>query len=163
MGVYLVLLTIANIVALVQIVWVESPSGEADESQKANGNKVTYSNFLIGSNLHIDKNLHFLLIAVFGGSLGALVDGVVTLVKPAKEDNQDNQDDKLGWHITRPFIGAALGMATYFAFRGGLLTNSEVDLLNPYAIATVAIVVGLAADEAYAKLKKIFTAVFGEK
>ena len=67
------------------------------------------------------------------------------------------------WYITRPFLGAALALTVYLAFRGGIITNIGVEILNPYGIAAISILTGLSAKIVTQKLKEVLEALFPTK
>jgi hypothetical protein len=51
-----------------------------------------------------------------------------------------------------PLQSKYLALAVYFLFRGGLITNGSVEMLNPYGIAAISILVGLGTRQITRKL-----------
>ena len=89
----------------------------------------------------LEKNLHLILIVVYGGGLGGSIHGLSSLA--THSHSNDLKRSYAVWYLSRPFLGTALALAVYFAFRGGIITNGNVDVLNPYGVAAIAVAVGL--------------------
>lgn len=105
----------------------------------------------------IDVNTHLSLIVLFGGSLGGLIHGISSLQHHYRHRTAEQR--YILWYIMRPFTGAALAMIVYFALRGGILTTTAVDILSPYGIATISIVVGLIEQRALMKIRDVVQAM----
>ena len=99
------------------------------------------------------------MVAIFGGLAWSAIHGLSSLAYHAKNANLDRNYTL--WYVTRPFMGVILSLVVYFGVLGGILTNLEFQLLNPYGVATVGVVTGLAAERVIFKLGKVVDILFG--
>jgi len=127
------------------------PKDVADKST------IHYDLFMIPYSWDLEKNMHLVLIVVYGGALGGLIHGLSSLASHSHTKTLTRSF--YVWYISRPFLGAALALAVYFAFRGGIITNGGVDVLNPYGIASISIIVGLGTKRITDKLRDLFEAL----
>jgi len=111
----------------------------------------------------IDVNTHLTLIVILGGALGAKLHGLATLRKVLAENRDKLFKKHILWYLMRPFSGAVIALVFYFAIRGGVLTTTGVDILNPYGLVTIGIVVGLAEEKALSKIKALIDVLFGQE
>lgn len=96
---------------------------------------------------------HHLLMTTFGflGSVFALSRTFVI--------TQNRIDFSVAWYITRPLQGVLMALFLYYAFRAGQLAffsggGTEIDAkaLNIYTLSILAVLSGLFAEHAYARL-----------
>ena len=159
---YLLSAIVFNLIFLLETVPIDI-SGQTEDSKRLAAQGVSYqslSGSLIGTIVGTPTNIsmHLTLIVIFAGSLGGLIHGISRLASHAEKGNFKTKE--IFWYVSRPFVGAALALAVYFAFRGGILTSVSVDIFNPYGVATIAVVTGLASDPATKKLKQLFEVFF---
>jgi hypothetical protein len=162
LAIYFLIAIVFNLIFLLETVPIDI-SAKTEDGKKTVVSIVTYKStpgslvtYLVGS--PIDVNTHLALIVIFGGSLGGLIHGLASLAYHSKKCTFNLKS--ILWYVVRPFIGAALALAIYFAFRGGVLTSVSVDVLNPYGVTTIAILTGLAGDKVTKKLKEVFETFF---
>lgn len=108
-----------------------------------------------------DIDTHFVFLVFLGGSIGALIHGLAKLSQNTQEGIVRQRD--VLWYVGRPFLGAALAIAVYMILRGGLLTSTNLEVLNPYGIVGLSIIVGLSTKQVTQKLKDMLDAVFPTK
>ncbi len=108
-----------------------------------------------------DVGTHFVFLVILGGSLGALIHGLAKISQNTQEGIVRQRD--VLWYVSRPFLGAALSIAVYMIFRGGLLTTTNLEVLSPYGIVGLSIIVGLSTQQVTQKLKDMLNAVFPTK
>jgi hypothetical protein len=106
----------------------------------------------------IDVSTHLTLLVLFGGALGGLIHGVSSLQHHYRRRTAESSF--ILWYIMRPFTGAALAMVVYFALRSGILTTTSVDILSPYGVSTIAIVMGLIEQRALMKIRDVVQPCF---
>lgn len=109
---------------------------------------------------NVDQDAHLIYIVIFSGSLGGLIHGLASLSKRTRESKFIKKD--VFFYVEKPFVGAAIALLVYVAFRGGVLTaTADLDPLNPYGMATVSAVAGLLGDRATRKIRDIVEVLFG--
>lgn len=64
------------------------------------------------------------------------------------------------FYVARAPVGLGLAVLFFFAMRGGLLTNSGSEALNPYGMGALGALTGLCSEIATHKLREIFTTAF---
>lgn len=165
---YLVFLLAINIMFLLPIMTADIPKDENLIITSMNNTvAVIPSNHIVSYNFGtmkgetMDIDTHFVFLVVLAGSLGALIHGLAKLSHNTW-DGIVKQREAL-WYLSRPFLGAALAIAVYAVFRGGLLTTSNVEILNPYGMAAISIIVGLSTKQVTEKLKDMLDSVFPTK
>ena len=159
---------VINLIFLLPIVTSDIPKEEnivivnmtSQVALNPSNHTVTY-NFGILDGKSFDIDTHFIFLVFLAGSLGALIHGLAKLSQNAR-DGLVKQRDAL-WYLSRPFLGAALAIAVYMVFRGGLLTTSNIEILNPYGIAALSIITGLSTKQVTQKLKDLLESVFPTK
>jgi hypothetical protein len=62
------------------------------------------------------------------------------------------------WYLLRPWIGAVLGFAIYFALRTGLVAG--VDTVNPYGVVAIGFLGGWFSKTTTDKLQEVFETCF---
>ena len=167
-AIYLVFFMVINLIFLLSIVTSDIPKAEnivivnmtSQVALNPSNHTVTY-NFGILDGKSFDIDTHFIFLVFLAGSLGALIHGLAKLSQNAR-DGLVKQRDAL-WYLSRPFLGAALAIAVYMVFRGGLLTTSNIEILNPYGIAALSIITGLSTKQVTQKLKDLLESVFPTK
>ena len=167
-AIYLVFFMVINLIFLLPIVTSDIPKEEnivivnmtSQVALNPSNHTVTY-NFGILDGKSFDIDTHFIFLVFLAGSLGALIHGLAKLSQNAR-DGLVKQRDAL-CYLSRPFLGAALAIAVYMVFRGGLLTTSNIEILNPYGIAALSIITGLSTKQVTQKLKDLLESVFPTK
>lgn len=166
--IYLIILIVGNLVFLLPVVTADIPKGEnivivnmtSQVALNPSNHTVTYDfGLLKGKSFDIDA--HFIFLVVSAGSLGALIHGLAKLSQNVQIGTTYRRDSL--WYISRPFLGSALAIAVYMTLRGGLLTTSNIEILNPYGIAALSIIVGLSSKQVTQKLKDLLESVFPTK
>jgi len=106
-----------------------------------------------------DLTTAFVLLALLTGSLGAYIHTATSFATFV--GNRTLKASWLWWYALRIFIGAALALVIYFAFRGGLLTTQASTVqVNPYGVAAISGLAGLFNKQATDKLKEVFETLF---
>ena len=167
-AIYLVFLLAINIMFILPIMTADIPKDENLTITSMNNtvaiipsNHIVSYSFGVMKEKTMDIDTHFIFLVVLAGSLGALIHGLAKLAHNTW-DGIVKQREAL-WYLSRPFLGAALAIAVYAVFRGGLLTTSNVEILNPYGMAAISIIVGLSTKQVTEKLKDMLDAVFPTK
>jgi len=111
----------------------------------------------------INVNTHMMLIVILGGALGAKLHGLAALSKHLQKNREKITENHILWYLMRPFSGAVMALVFYFAIKGGALTTTGVDMLNPYGLVTMGIVVGLAEEKALTRIRTLIDAMFGQE
>jgi hypothetical protein len=62
------------------------------------------------------------------------------------------------WYFLRPWMGGALGLAIYFAFRAGLVAGT--DGVNPYGVVALGLLGGWFSKTTTDKLQEVFETLF---
>ena len=167
-AIYLIFFMVINLVFLLPIVTADIPKEEnivivnmtSQVALNPSNHTVTY-NFGMLKEKSFDIDTHFIFLVFLAGSLGALIHGLAKISQNAW-DGLVKQRDTL-WYLSRPFLGAALAIGVYMVFRGGLLTTSNIEILNPYGIAALSIITGLSTKQVTQKLKDLLESVFPTK
>jgi hypothetical protein len=106
--------------------------------------------------------IRFLLISTVAGALGS---GVILLVSFVDFVGNRMLISSWGWwYVTRPVVGMTVGLFVYIAIRGGILkTGSDVhvDVLNPYTVATIAVLGGAFSNHILNRLRAFAERQFG--
>jgi hypothetical protein len=120
-------------------------------------NEVRTHNFGLFT-LTLNAEVTYLLIVSFAAVLGSFVHTIGSMAYYKSQNNL--RENYLLWYFSRPFVGAGLALAIYFAVRGGLLSlgTSATDL-NVYGIAGVAAIIGMFSDRAADKLRDVADAL----
>ena len=165
---YLIFLLAINAMLLLPIITADIPKAENLIITSMNNtvalipsDHIVSYDFGVMKEKSYDIDIHFIFLVVLSGSMGALIHGLAKLSHNTW-DGIVKQREAL-WYISRPFLGAVLAITVYAVFRGGLLTTSDVEILNPYGMAAIAIIVGLSTKQVTEKLKDMLDSVFPTK
>jgi magnesium-transporting ATPase (P-type) len=101
------------------------------------------------------------ILVILGGIIGSLIHAATSFSNFVGEQKLDKS--WIWWYVLRPIIGMAVALVFYLVFRGGLLTNTNIESLNVYGIMTLAALAGLFSERATLKLKEIFETLFKPK
>lgn len=107
----------------------------------------------------VDLNTLILMLVAIAGFMGSMIHIAGSFTRYVGADNYKNT--WLLWYVIKPFSAAALAMAGYFLFRGGLLNYGDAAAINLYGVISLAILTGLFTDTATRKLKEVFDTIFG--
>ncbi len=102
-----------------------------------------------------------LLLVILSGGLGSFVHAATSYVSYV--GNRSMRSSWYWWYYMRPFIGIALALMVYFAFRGGLMMSiagDENPSLDPYAVAAMTGLAGMFSKQAADKLREVFDSLF---
>lgn len=100
-----------------------------------------------------------LLIALMAGGLGAFVSSILSLATYV--GNRELTRSWGIWYLARPPAGMALGLFTYLALRAGLLNApTNVDVVSPYGVAAISVIVGMFIRQATDKLRDVAEVIF---
>jgi IPT/TIG domain-containing protein len=135
------------------------PTNKKEET-KSRDNKKSYCYDCDCKN-SIELNTLLLILVALGGFLGNLIHLATSFTTYVGEGKFKRS--WILWYSVRPFTAAALAVAFYFVFRGGLLNNGNDSGINIYGVMTFSLLTGLFTDMATLKLKEVFEASFGPK
>ena len=108
---------------------------------------------------HVTKTTGLLLLALLMGAIGGYVHAATSFVSYI--GNRQFKTSWGWWYALRAFIGAALALLVYVAFRAGFLTSaSSTGDIDPYGVAAVSGLAGLFSKQATDKLEEIFNTAF---
>ncbi len=133
-------------------VWPVSPS------QLTNSTSLTPTHWF-GYTYSISDEVRILLIVVLVGAIGSFVHSLTSLASYV--GNKQFVASWALWYVLRPFIGSALALVIYFAFRGGLINpGSSIKDINLFGIAAISGLAGMFSKEATDKLAEVFGTFF---
>jgi hypothetical protein len=126
-------------------------------SSQATSVRETAVYYTEGRLIHINTLLLILVgVAGFLGNMIHLATSFTTFIGAGKF-----RKSWIMWYCVKPFTAAALAIAIYFVFRGGLLNMSDDSSnINIYGLMTISILSGLFTDRATLKLKEVFDVLF---
>jgi hypothetical protein len=155
LGVGMVALGLAMFAVLLTI-WSAVEKASTPSSSSANSIEVSFFGWWTPT---LSSGTVILLLVVVAGSLGSYIHMVTSFV-----DYVGNRKLTLSWtwwYLLRVFIGAALAVLLYFAFRGGLFSSSsQTNVVNPYGIAALAGLAGMFHKKATDKMEEVFGVLF---
>lgn len=107
-------------------------------------------------NVPIDPTdeIRLLLISTVSGLLGCSIVLLLSFVSYA--GSRRLVSSWAWWYMARPIAGMSTGLFVYIAIRGGILKTGSgvsVDVLNPYTVATIAVLGGACSKEILDKLQ----------
>jgi hypothetical protein len=103
--------------------------------------------------------LRLIVIALFAGSLGAIISSGLSFASYLGSRRLDRWWTV--WYLMRPPVGMALALITYFLLRAGLLSpGASVNQVSPYGVAAIAGLMGMFIKDATDKLKDVAAALF---
>lgn len=98
----------------------------------------------------------FILLAALGGIAGSFLHTAQSLISYI--GNATFRASWSAWYGLRPWIGAVLGLAIYFAFRAGLVAGASV--VNPYGVVAIGLLGGWFSKTTTDKLQEVFETLF---
>lgn len=106
------------------------------------------------------KNDQLLLIVVTMGAIGSAIHGATSLSDYV--GNRKFSTHWVLWFLFRPFIGVLLAVLFYFVLRVGFVNpnGQATEVVNPYAVAAFAGLVGMFSKQATDKLSEVFVILF---
>lgn len=108
---------------------------------------------------HLTKSTGMLVLALLMGAIGGYIHAATSFVSYI--GNREFKDSWGWWYALRAFIGAALALVLYLAFRAGFLTaGSSTASVDPYGVAAISALAGLFSKQATDKLEEIFNTAF---
>ena len=113
-----------------------------------------------GVDITISDEGRLFVVVMAAGALGGMIHALRSLSWYV-----GNRTMRRSWvlmYCLLPFVGALLGTVFYIVLRGGLLTAGSTQSVNAYGFAAVSALVGLFSEQAAAKLKEVFSALFAE-
>jgi len=147
-GAYLIVLVVTLVYVLMKI-WPEKPPVES-------------TTFLGRWTFDFPPERRYIVVVVIAGALGSFIHLATSFADFV--GNRRLVRSWMWWYLLRPFIGVALALLFYFAFRGGLMTaaSSATDL-SVFGIAAMSGLAGMFSKQVTDKLREIcdtaFTAV----
>ena len=105
-----------------------------------------------------NKEIRLVILAAIFGALGACVHAIASLAQWIGRNKATKGWE--GWYVTRPFIGAALGIMTYLVLRAGFISGGPT-AVDDFAVAAIGALVGLMNEQITQKLRDVFNALFG--
>jgi hypothetical protein len=147
-GSYLIVFLIALVYALLKI-WPEKPP-------------IDSATFMGRWTFSLPPEHRYIAVVVIAGALGSFVHLATSFADFV--GNRRLVRSWMWWYMLRPFIGIALALLFYFAFRGGLMTaSSSTADLSVFGIAAMSGLAGMFSKQVTDKLREIcdtaFTAV----
>jgi len=108
---------------------------------------------------HLTKSTGLLVLALLMGAIGGYIHAATSFVSYI--GNREFKASWGWWYGLRAFIGAALALVLYLAFRAGFLTaGSSTAVVDPYGVAAISALAGLFSKQATDKLEEIFNTAF---
>jgi hypothetical protein len=144
-GCYLIVLLIVLVYALLKI-WPEKPPVES-------------ATFLGRWTFGITPERRYIAVVVIVGALGSFIHLATSFADFV--GNRRLVRSWMWWYLLRPFIGIALALLFYFAFRGGLMTaSSSATDLSVFGIAAMSGLAGMFSKQVTDKLREICDTAF---
>lgn len=106
----------------------------------------------------VSPEMSLILLVIVAGALGSFIHAATSFTTYV--GNRCLTVNWIWWYILRALIGMALALLFYFLIRGGFLSGSPTDEINPYGIAASAGLVGLCSKQATDKLVEVFDTFF---
>jgi len=111
----------------------------------------------------LPRDVDLLFLVLIGGALGAFLHSARSFTSFV--GNEEIKSSWAWWYYLHPFLGAILALAFYMAVRGGFLAitaGSSIKTLdlNPFALTSVAVLVGMFSKIATTKLGEVFETMF---
>lgn len=111
------------------------------------------------SSFTVPPDVRVLLVVLAAGGLGSFVHTATSFADFV--GNERLTASWTWWYAMKPFIGMALALVFYVAFRGGFLSaDVEAEKLNIYGVASLAALAGMFSKQATDKLSEVFTTMF---
>jgi hypothetical protein len=105
-----------------------------------------------------DKEIRLVILAATFGALGACVHAIASLAQWIGRNKATKGWE--GWYVSRPFIGAALGIMTYLVLRAGFISGGPT-AVDDFAVAAIGALAGLMNEQITQKLRDVSNALFG--
>ena len=110
--------------------------------------------YLVGNFANQDQGL--IALALLAGITGSFLQSAQSLI--AFIGNDAFKRSWTAWYVLRPWIGAVLGFALYFALRAGLVAGA--DGVNPHGVVALGLLGGWFSKTTIAKLRETFNTLF---
>jgi hypothetical protein len=149
-GVYLIVLSVALLIASVQL-WSVRFAAE--------GEAISQMQLFWWTFRTPPDGLWLTLIVIVTGALGSLIHAITSFASYV--GNHRFVKSWSLWYVMRPLVGAPLALVFYFTLRGGFLaTSGSVKEVNYYGMAALAGMVGMFSKQAIDKLSILFDSIF---
>lgn len=97
-----------------------------------------------------------ILLSLLAGAIGSFIHTSQSLITYI--GNREFKYSWTAWYFMRPLVGAVLGLAVYFVFRGGLIAGASV--FNPYGLVAIGLMAGWFSETTTDKLEEVFKTLF---
>ncbi|MEO0531362.1 MAG: IPT/TIG domain-containing protein [Planctomycetota bacterium] len=97
-----------------------------------------------------------ILLAILAGMAGSFLHAAQSLI--SYMGNATFRASWTAWYGLRPWVGAVLGFAIYFAFRAGLVPGGSN--VNPYGVVAIGLLGGWFSKTTTDKLQEVFETLF---
>jgi hypothetical protein len=113
--------------------------------------------------ISLPRDIDLIFLVLIGGALGAFLHSARSFTDFV--GNEVLKSSWAWWYYLHPFLGAILALTFYAAVRGGFLAIStgtpvKTQDLSPFAITSIAVLVGMFSKIATKKLGEIFETIF---
>jgi hypothetical protein len=121
------------------------------------------SEFAYRPGTKIPRDVDLLFLVLLGGALGAFLHATKSFT--AFVGNEELKGSWAWWYYLHPFLGATLALAFYLAVRGGFMAVTAGNSIktadvSPFALTSVAVIVGMFSKNAMTKLGDVFETLF---
>ncbi len=113
--------------------------------------------------LTLPRDIDLIFLVLIGGALGAFLHSARSFTDFV--GNEEIKSSWAWWYYLHPFIGAILALTFYAAVRGGFMAvtagaSVKTQDLSPFAITSIAVLVGMFSKIATRKLGEVFETIF---
>ena len=98
-----------------------------------------------------------ILLALIAGVLGSFMHAAQSFA--AYVGNKELKASWVWWYLLRPFVGAVLGVLTYFVIRAGMM-GADGGGVSPYGVVALGGLAGCFSKNAMEKLAEVFDTLF---
>ncbi|MDR3676713.1 MAG: IPT/TIG domain-containing protein [Acidobacteriota bacterium] len=111
----------------------------------------------------LPRDVDLLFLVLIGGALGAFLHSARSFTSFV--GNEELKISWAWWYYLHPFLGAVLALAFYMTVRGGFMAITtgagvKTSELSPFALTSVAVLVGMFSKIATTKLGEVFGTMF---